>query len=76
MRRSHDLDQMVGIRPYSRDIVRAQILEPDCDDVDAMRIGGELAAGIEQRLFDLVVRREPDFEIQIQVASPEGDDWF
>jgi hypothetical protein len=39
-------------------------------------IGREFAAGIEQCLFDLVIGCELDVEIQIEMASPEGDDWF
>ena len=67
---------MMGVRPDARDIVRAQILEPDGNDVNPVGIARELAAGIEQGLLDLVVRREQDLEIQVQVASPESNDWL
>ena len=39
-----------------------------------MCIGRELASGIEQGLFDLVVGRKSHLEIEVQVASPKGDD--
>jgi hypothetical protein len=73
---SHYLQQVMRVRPDSRDLMLAQILEPDGDDVDSMSIAGEFAAGIEQRLLNLVIGRKPDFEIEVEVASPEENDWF
>ena len=73
---SHDLHQMMRVRPDSGHIMLAQVLEPDGNDVDPVSISREFAAGIEQRLLNLVIGREPDVEIQVEVASPEGDDGF
>ncbi len=73
---SHDVQQMMRVRPDSLDIIPAKVLQPDGDKVNPVSIGRELAAGIEQRLLDLVIGRETDVEIQVEVASPKGDDWF
>ena len=76
MRGSYDFEQMMCVGLDASDIVPTQIFEPDGNDVDAVCIARELAAGIEQGLLDLVVRREQDLEIQVQVASPESNDWL
>ena len=66
----------MGVGMDASDIVPAQIFEADGNDVDAVCIARKLAGGIEQSLLDLVVWREQDLEIQVQVASPESNDWL
>jgi len=76
MGRSYDLQEVMSVRPDSRHIMLAQVLKPNGNDIDPVSVGHKFAAGIEQRLLDLVIRREPDVEIQVEVAPPEGDDGF
>ena len=61
---------MVDVRPDAREI-GSEIFEPDGDQVHAARIRGEEASRVKPRLLDLIVRRESDFEIQIQAPPPE-----
>jgi hypothetical protein len=49
----------------------AEVLEPGQHDVNAVRIAGELAAGIEQRLQKLVIRGENHLEIGGELPPPE-----
>ena len=43
----------------------SEILEPRKNHIDSVRIVPEFALGIEQRLWQLVIRREPYFELHL-----------
>ncbi len=63
---------MVDVRPDARHIP-AEIFEANRHRIHPAHIGREIPVRVEQCLFDLVVRREPDLRVQVQQPRPKGN---